>query len=68
MNSTQIAGKFTELKGKLKQKWGQLTDNDLTQIEGKYDELVGRLQERYGYAKERAEKEAKDFYSGCGCH
>jgi uncharacterized protein YjbJ (UPF0337 family) len=68
MNTTQVVGKWTEMKGKLKQKWGKLTDDDMTQIEGKYDELVGRLQQRYGYEKQQAEKEAKEFYSGCGCH
>jgi uncharacterized protein YjbJ (UPF0337 family) len=45
----------------VKQKWGKLTDDDLTVIGGKRDELVGKLQERYGYEKAQAEKELDEF-------
>jgi uncharacterized protein YjbJ (UPF0337 family) len=55
----QVKGSWNEVKGKLKQKYGQLTDNDLSFAEGKEDELLGRLQQRLGKSKEdlRAEIE-----------
>ena len=52
MNTTQIKGNWNELKGKLKQKYAKLTDDDLLFAEGKEDELVGRLQEKLGKTKE----------------
>jgi uncharacterized protein YjbJ (UPF0337 family) len=52
-----VEGNWTEFKGKLQQKWGKLTDDDLDVIEGKQKELVGRLQQRYGVAKDEAERE-----------
>jgi uncharacterized protein YjbJ (UPF0337 family) len=45
----------------VKEKWGQLTDDDLTAIEGRRDQLAGKLQERYGYAKDQAEREDDEF-------
>ena len=45
----------------MKEKWGQLTDDDLTMIAGKRDQLVGRVQERYGLAKDEAEREVKEW-------
>ena len=61
MNSDILKGKWNQLKGNVKQQWGDLTDNDVARIEGNYDEFVGVLQERYGYTKERAEKEVGDY-------
>jgi uncharacterized protein YjbJ (UPF0337 family) len=52
MNKLQIKGNWNELKGKLKQKYGDLTDEDLAYVEGKEDELLGRLQKKTGKAKE----------------
>ncbi len=52
MNTTEIKGNWNELKGKLKQKYAGLTDDDLLLTEGKEDELVGRLQEKLGKTKE----------------
>jgi uncharacterized protein YjbJ (UPF0337 family) len=57
-----VEGKWTQLKGKVKQKWGKLTDDDITQINGKRDQLLGRLQERYGYNKKQAEDEVTSFF------
>ncbi len=68
MNSTTMAGNWKELKGKIKEKWGKLTDDDLKVIEGKQDQLSGILEQRYGYAKEQAKKDAENFYRDCGCH
>jgi uncharacterized protein YjbJ (UPF0337 family) len=64
MNWDQIEGKWREITGAVKERWGKLTDDDLDVIQGKRDQLAGRLQQRYGYAKERAEKEIDDFLNG----
>lgn len=67
MNKDTFQGKWHEIKGQVKTKWGKLTDDDLTQINGRREELLGRLQKRYGYEKDRAETELKNFESSCGC-
>lgn len=56
MNKDIFQGNWKQLKGKVKQQWGKLTDDDLDVIDGKRTELAGKLQERYGYGKEEAEK------------
>ena len=67
MNWDTIKGQWKQLKGKAKEKWGDLTDDDLTQIGGQKDQLVGKIQERYGYAKDQAEREVEDFGRSCNC-
>ena len=57
MTNLQFKGSWNEVKGKLKQKYGQLTDDDLTFAEGKEDELLGRLQQKLGKSKEDLRKE-----------
>ncbi|UPQ79611.1 CsbD family protein [Flavobacterium azooxidireducens] len=52
MNTTDLKGKWNELKGKLKQQYADLTDDDLLYVEGKEDELYGRIQQRVGKSKE----------------
>jgi uncharacterized protein YjbJ (UPF0337 family) len=61
MNWDQIAGNWKQVKGTVKEKWGKLTDGDLTTIAGKRDQLAGLLQERYGYEKDQAEKALDEF-------
>ena len=61
MNVDILQGKWQEIKGEVKTKWGKLTDNDLTEIEGIEEKLLGLLQKRYGYAREEAEQEFKEF-------
>jgi uncharacterized protein YjbJ (UPF0337 family) len=61
MNSDQTTGAWHQIKGKVKEQWGKLTDDDLTQIEGKSEQLAGKLQERYGMARDEAERQATDF-------
>jgi uncharacterized protein YjbJ (UPF0337 family) len=61
MNWDQFEGKWNQLKGSAKQKWGKFTDDDLEYIAGHRDILVGKLQERYGYAKEEAQKKAEEW-------
>jgi len=57
MNKDQFKGKWNQIKGKAKEKWGELTDDDLKQVEGEQDKLVGKLQEKYGMGKEEAQKQ-----------
>jgi len=57
MNWDQIEGNWKKLKGRIQQKWGDLTDDDMDRIEGRRDELVGHLQEKKGIAREEAERE-----------
>jgi uncharacterized protein YjbJ (UPF0337 family) len=57
MTKLELKGNWNEIKGKLKQKYGQLTDDDLTFAEGKDDELLGRLQQRLGRTKEEIRRE-----------
>lgn len=61
MNKDILKGKWKELKGGVKEKWGELTDDDITRIEGQQEKLVGVLQEKYGYSKDKAEEEYNDF-------
>jgi len=61
MNWDRIEGSWTELKGKVKEKWGQLTDDDLEQAAGRRDQLIGALQRRYGYERDRAERELDEL-------
>ncbi|HXM93069.1 MAG TPA: CsbD family protein [Candidatus Dormibacteraeota bacterium] len=61
MNWDQIEGKWKEYAGKIKSKWGKLTDDDLTVVGGKKDQLVGVIQQRYGIAKDQAEKQVDEF-------
>jgi uncharacterized protein YjbJ (UPF0337 family) len=63
MNWDQIEGKWKQLRGAAKEKWGKLTDDDLDCINGKRDQFVGKLQERYGIAKEEAQKTLNDWAS-----
>jgi uncharacterized protein YjbJ (UPF0337 family) len=60
-NQDVLAGKWKQARGKVKQWWGKLTDNDLDRINGQIDQLVGTVQERYGYTREQAEKEVTKF-------
>ena len=64
MNWDQIEGNWKQLTGQVKEKWGKLTDADLTVIAGKRDQLAGVLQERYGLVKEQAEQELDEFLKG----
>jgi uncharacterized protein YjbJ (UPF0337 family) len=52
-----LSGNWKQMRGQVKEWWGDLTDDDLTKIDGKQDKLVGSLQERYGWEKDRAENE-----------
>lgn len=60
-NKDIFKGKFKEIMGDLKARYGKLTDDDLKEVEGNAEKLVGILQKKYGYSKEQAEREAHDF-------
>jgi uncharacterized protein YjbJ (UPF0337 family) len=61
MRTETLKGQWKQLKGKVKEKWGQLTDDDIQAVEGRRDYLIGRIQERYGIEKERAEEQVREF-------
>ena len=63
MNWDIVKGNWNQLTGKIRKKWGELTDDEVTQIKGDRDQLLGKLQEKYGYAKDEAEKEVDEFFS-----
>lgn len=64
MDTLEIKGNWNVAKGKLKQKWADLTDDDLTYVEGKQDELLGRIQKRTGQTREEIQKAIKE---SCDC-
>jgi uncharacterized protein YjbJ (UPF0337 family) len=61
MNEDIIKGNWKELKGKIRQQWGKLTDDDVSTMQGTYEELSGKLQSTYGYQKDHAQKEIDSF-------
>ncbi len=62
-NQDILQGKWHELKGQVKQRWGKLTEGDVTRLSGKTEELAGILQQRYGYGKAQAELEINQWIS-----
>jgi uncharacterized protein YjbJ (UPF0337 family) len=66
MNWNQLRGTWSQLKGKAKEKWGRLSDNDLELIRGKRDQLLGKLRELYGIAKAEAERQVTQFERSAG--
>jgi len=67
MNTLTIKGDWNIAKGKLKQKWAKLTDDDLRYVEGKEEELFGRIQKRTGETRAAVEKAVQESCSSCGC-
>jgi uncharacterized protein YjbJ (UPF0337 family) len=63
MNEDKIKGQWKQLAGKLKARWGKLTDDDIEVAEGNSEYLAGKIQERYGVAKDEAQKQIKEFDS-----
>ena len=61
MNWDRIEGNWKQFTGKVKEKWGQLTDDDITQINGNREQLEGKIQERYGHGKDQAKKAVDEF-------
>jgi uncharacterized protein YjbJ (UPF0337 family) len=61
MTTDRLAGAWCQIKGKVKERWGKLTGDDLKQIEGHAEQLVGKLRKRYGLPHEEAERQGKEF-------
>ena len=61
MNKNILEGKWKQLRGNIRERWGELTDDELDQIAGERDKLAGFLQEKYGYTQMEAEKQIDDF-------
>lgn len=61
MNTDILKGKWTQVKGSIRSRWGELTDDDLMEIQGDSEKMLGKLQERYGYERDQAEKELEEF-------
>jgi uncharacterized protein YjbJ (UPF0337 family) len=61
MNEDRIQGNWKQFKGKVKEQWGKLTDDDLDVIDGRREQLLGKIQERHGITRDEAEKQVKDW-------
>ena len=61
MNWDTVEGNWKQFTGKVKEQWGELTDDEITQINGKREQLSGKIQERYGIAKDEADKQIDDW-------
>ena len=63
MDWNRVEGNWKQVKSKVKEKWGDLTDDDLNKTAGKRDQLEGKIQERYGIAKDQAQKDVDTWYN-----
>ncbi|MBC5785820.1 CsbD family protein [Ramlibacter sp. USB13] len=61
MNQDRIQGRWRQIKGKVKEQWGKLTDDDLDVIAGRREQLLGRIQQRHGVARDEADRQVRDF-------
>lgn len=61
MNADILKGKWKEIKGGIREQWGELTDDEIDQVQGREEQLLGLLQTKYGYAKDEARKEYENF-------
>ena len=62
MDWNRVEGNWKQMKGKIKEKWGNLTDDELDAINGRREQLEGKIQERYGIAKDQARKDVDDWF------
>jgi uncharacterized protein YjbJ (UPF0337 family) len=63
MDRNRVEGNWKQMKGKVKEKWGKLTEADLNVIDGRREQLEGKIQQRYGLAKDQIRKDVDDRYS-----
>lgn len=66
MNRDTLKGQWTQLKGKVREQWGKLTDDDVDQMQGNAEQLIGKLQERYGRTREQAEQDVDRWLANQG--
>jgi len=67
MNTEQVKGNWQILKGKIKEQWGKMTDDEIGTVEGQYDQVAGKIAVKYGQAKEEVSRKLKQMESDCGC-
>ena len=67
MNKLQLKGNWNQVKGAIKEKWADLTDDDLLAIEADNDKLIGKIQERYGIRRKKKKKQVEEYLKGRGC-
>lgn len=67
MNAERFKGNWNILKGKVKEKWGELTDDEVDQVDGQVEQLVGAIQKHYGKTREEAEREVAQWRSFSNC-
>lgn len=65
MNADRMKGNWKQFKGKIQEKWGRLTDDELDIVEGKREQLVGKIQEKYGLTRDEAERQYREFEQEC---
>lgn len=65
MNNDILEGKWKQIKGKISEEWGKLTDDEVDRVNGEFEQLSGLIQERYGYSKDEAERKIDEFVSRC---
>lgn len=61
MNEDTLKGQWTQIKGRVREQWGKLTNDDLDQIHGRAEQLIGKVQERYGIQRDEAKRQVDDF-------
>jgi uncharacterized protein YjbJ (UPF0337 family) len=66
MNRDTLKGQWMQVKGKVREQWGKLTDDEIDQMQGNAEQLIGKVQERYGRTREQAEQEVNSWLSQCG--
>ena len=62
MNRDVLKGQWTQLKGKVREQWGKLTDDEIDQMQGNAEMLIGKIQERYGHSRDEAERDVENWY------
>lgn len=67
MNWDTIKGDWKNFKGKIREKWGQFTDDELDQVQGRREQFEGLLQKKYGVAKDEAQRQIDEFEKSCSC-
>lgn len=67
MNKLELEGKWEQLKGLVKEKWGRLTDDDVALVQGHTQQFYGKMKEKYGMSQDEAEKNLKDLKTSCNC-
>jgi len=64
VNEDTLKGQWMQLKGKVREQWGKLTDDDLDQVEGRSEQLIGKIQQRYGVARDEARRQFDAWQAG----